>query len=229
MTSTGNMTHNLTHDLTLSGSSPTAPNEDIGHNFTLSGPISDSNASSSSSSGNETEKIQEAGLGSKRPQLATLDPATYQKLVDIRTTILLGGIYGMTIGCFVGFAIHRGIDRLLIRTGLTKKFSARFKERYPAYTIPHKFPRHSLLPTVLFFGAIVSFSSASVNGRSALNKVGDMWSLNSKPKSAYQQQMNEEKRALHKSAEESFDRRIISIREGKAIKEELEKWGPPTK
>ena len=205
----------------LLDSSVVASKENSGHNFTLSGQI-------------DPEPVQSIVQNSAAPEVADLhirptnapiDPDTLKRLIDIRTTILRGGIYGMLVGSTVGYCFHVGIQRTFIRTGISKRFS----DKYPKYKIPYKFPKNSLLPTILFFGAMASFSSASVSGRDSFNTVTDIWSINSKPKSTYQAQANESKQDLYKSQNDAFDRRISSIRESKAIKEELEKWGPPTK
>lgn len=195
--------------------------ENVGHNFTLSGQIElepiDSVASNSS-----VHEVVDLNI---RPIDGPIDPDTLKRLKDIRTTILRGGIYGMLVGSLVGYCFHVGIQKTLIRTGITKRFS----DKFPRYKIPYKFPKNSLLPTILLFGALSSFSSASVSGRESFNTVTDIWTVNTKAKSAYQQQANETNQMLYKSQSESFNRRIISINESKARKEELEKWGPPTK
>ena len=190
-----------------------APPEEKGHNFTLSGIEKV-----------EIKEVTEAPVEVVYipPQNAPIDPDTMRRLIDVRTTILRGGIYGMLVGSTIGFVFHIGINRLLMRTGRMKRFSL----AYPSLRIPHRFPKNSLLPTVLIVGSFVSFTYASMSGRTSLDNVGDIWSANAKPKSEYQQQMNQNKQLLHKSQDEAFDRRTSTIKETKAIKEELEKWGP---
>lgn len=76
-------------------------------------------------------------------------------------------------------------------------------------------------------GALGNFCSSSVTGRNSLNSVTDIWTVNSNNKSTYQNQLNKNKSILNNDQEESFIRRTAQIKESKAIKEELAKWGPP--
>lgn len=174
---------------------------------------------SSSSSG----IVENATAENVAPSNAPFDPEALKRLVDVRTKILRGGIYGMALGCGVGTVIHITIDKFIMRTGIAKRISL----KYPYLRIPHKFPKNSLIPTILCFGAAFSFASSSVSGRNEFNTIGDIWSINAKSKSNYQNQMNQNKYDLHTEQDEAFERRTAQIKESKAIKEELEKWGPP--
>lgn len=176
----------------------------------------------SDSSNSITDVVQTAPVGGA-PSNAPFDPEALVRLVEVRTSILKGGIYGMAYGTAIGTIIHISIDRFLIRTGVIKRFSL----RNPSLLLPHKLPKHSFLPTILTCGAIGSFTSSCVTGRNSFNAIGDIWSINSKNKSSYQNHLNQIKSNLHTDQDEAFERRTAQIKESKAIKEELEKWGPP--
>ena len=129
----------------------------------------------------------------------------------------------MVAGTAIGTLLHLGINRFVMKSGVARMVSLRF----PALQIPHRIPKNSFLPTILIFGALGNFCSSSVSGRNSLNLVTDIWTVNSNNKSPYQNQLNQNKVGLNKDQEESFHRRTAQIKESKAIKEELAKWGPP--
>ena len=129
----------------------------------------------------------------------------------------------MVAGTAIGTLLHLGIDRFVMKSGVARMVSLRF----PALHIPHRIPKNSFLPTILVFGALGNFCSSSVSGRNSLNMVTDIWTVNSNNKSSYQNQLNQNKVGLNNDQEESFHRRTAQIKETKAIKEELAKWGPP--
>jgi hypothetical protein len=154
---------------------------------------------------------------------APFDPEALVRLVEVRTNILRGGVFGMGYGIAIGTIVHISIDRFLIRTGVIKRFNL----RNPSLLLPQKFPRHSFLPTILICGALGSFTSSCVTGRNSFNSIGDIWTTNLNHKSGYQNNQNQMKSNLHTEQDEAFERRTAQIKESKAIKEELEKWGPP--
>lgn len=154
---------------------------------------------------------------------APFDFETRERLIDVRTQVLRGGLYGMFAGTAIGTLLHLGVDRFIMRSGVARMVSLRF----PALHIPHRIPKNSFLPTILAFGALGNFSSSSVSGRNSLNTVTDIWTVNSNSKSSYQNQMRQNKAGLNNDQEESFLRRTAQIKESKARKEELAKWAPP--
>lgn len=181
--------------------------------------VESKNGNSSSNSGS-TEEDKSASNEVARPA-SPFQPEVRGRLNDVRTKILSGGIFGMMYGLVLGAVVHVTLDKVLMRSGMAKTISL----RYPAYHIPHRFPKNSFLPTVLFFGAMASFASSCVKGRDSLNLVTDVWTIGANPKSGYQSQLNKNKYELHREQEESFERRTAQIRENKAAKEkEHESW-----
>jgi hypothetical protein len=174
----------------------------------------DSQKGSSSSGSSSTEK-EDSAVKQPAPSTSPFEPEVRERLNDVRTKILSGGIYGMVYGVLVGGVVHVTLDKVLMRSGVAKRLSL----KYPSLRIPHKFPKNSFLPTILFVGAMASFASACVKGRNSLNLVTDVWTVNSNPKSAYQGQLNKNKYDLYKEQEESFERRTARINEIKAAKE----------
>lgn len=173
--------------------------------------------------GNSITDVLETAPVRGAPSNAPFDPEALVRLVEVRTSILRGGIFGMGYGIAIGTVMHIAADRFLIRTGVVKRFSL----RNPSLLLPHRFPRHSFLPTILICGALGSFTSSCVTGRNSFNAIGDIWVTNSNHKSSYQNNQNQVKSNLHTEKNEAFERRTAQIKESKAIKEELEKWGPP--
>lgn len=170
-----------------------------------------------SSNKSNTEK-EDSALKQPVPSNSPFEPEVRERLNDVRTKILSGGIYGMVYGLLVGGVVHVTLDKVLMRSGFARRLSL----KYPKLRIPHKFPKNSFLPTVLFFGAMSSFASSCVKGRNSLNLVTDVWTVNANPKSSYQGQLNKNKYDLYKEKEESFERRTARLKEIRAAKEREE-------
>ena len=185
--------------------------------------VGSSNGSSSSDLSNHDKVSQPAAHGQSIQGNAPFDPETRNRLNDVRTEVLRGGLYGMVAGTAIGTLLHLAINKFVMKSGVARMVSLRF----PALQIPHRIPKNSFLPTILMCGALGNFCSSSVTGRNSLNSVTDIWTVNSNNKSTYQNQLNKNKNSLNNDQEESFLRRTAQIKESKAIKEELAKWGPP--
>jgi hypothetical protein len=175
---------------------------------------SEAESQKGNSSSSSTEK-EDSAVKQPAPSTSPFEPEVRERLNDVRTKILSGGIYGMAYGVLIGGVVHVTLDKVLMRSGFAKRLSL----KYPSLGIPHKFPKNSFLPTILFVGAMSSFASASVKGRNSLNLVTDVWTVNANPKSSYQGQLNKNKYDLYKEQEESFERRTARINEIKAAKE----------
>lgn len=172
----------------------------------------------------DQEKVPQTAPPAQNVQSnAPFDFETRERLIDVRTQVLRGGLYGMLAGTAIGTLLHLGVDRFIMRSGVARLVSLRF----PALHIPHKTPKNSFLLTILAFGALGNLSSSSVSGRNSLNTVTDIWTMNANSKSSYQNQMRQNKAGLNNDHEESFLRRTAQIKENKVKKEELAKWGPP--
>lgn len=106
--------------------------------------------------------------------------------------------------------------------------SENITHKYPNLVIPHAFPRFSLIPAILFSGAIGSFLVSAVDGKKSINNISfDLFVENSKPKSSYQQTMITNQSQIKSLHEESFLRREEAIKKTEEDRKEREKWGPP--
>jgi len=164
-------------------------------------------SSSSSSSSSASRDHPPADLSE------VLDPGSYRRLNDVRKQIWTSGLQGLAFGTLLGFGGHR----------LYAVAAKSQKGKLPPL------PKHSLIPTVMISGALVSFAFSAVAGRVGLQGVGDIFQENAKPTSTYMKQQLQNQREIRRESEDAFLRRQAAIQEALEKKQQQERFGgaPP--